>query len=211
MNDAVTLLVTRRKWKWRISALSLALTISQSYVALPTDFTELVSLRSGTSPARNIIPATEDQIATYRQTNGSSGGDIYYFVSWTTQASVTASPIARLEIFPTPAASESAGALQGFYLRQTAKMANSTDLPDMPPFMFPALKQFVRGYAMQQEQQEGWESEMARAESMIEMAERTDSGAQNNHGTMRRVVVSPSSMSETDAVRFFPFSGISGP
>lgn len=177
VNDALYHLATVRAWHWRTTALSLDLVASQSYVNLPTDFGELYAL-AGT--ANTTLPTVHwtslDRIAALRQQQGIAGSDLFVALSYAAQASSTAAPTARLEVFPTPAANATA-AITGFYLRVPPAMSGNTDVPDVPAVYLPALKALCRAFAVSDEDQQvgpDWD----RANAMIAQLAGRDTMAQ---------------------------------
>lgn len=204
VNDAILHFGNAHPWKWRDTAMTLNTTISQSYVALPTDFEQLISLRSGTSTTRAVIPASLDEIMTMRQLNTGIGGYFYYCVSWTTQASVTANPVARLEIYPTPAASET-GTFAGKYRRQIVTLSAGSDVPDVPTWCMAALKQMVRAWAVfVEDQQQGTDWELA--QQMLDQCKKIDGTTQVLLGMPRGGVGAPQDEELMDDLRFWPNS-----
>lgn len=146
VNDSIHHLWTYRRWRWRQSSEALSLTQSQNYIALASDYGRTLSLEGYPQTYYRVMPASLPQINLMRQRTYISGFDLWWAVSWTAQASVTASQIAKLEIFPTPAASVS-NALSHIYEKRIPKVSGNTDLVDMPVEYYPALEQLVRCFA----------------------------------------------------------------
>ena len=147
VNQAVSYLATFSNWTWRYKVLSLDFVASQAYVALPSDFGELSILRGGSTTRRNLIPVSLDRILLMRQSLASSSNgtkETYYAITSTPQIGVTALPTLRLELYPTPSASES-GAAVGMYLRDIPTLSGGTDVPDIDTAFMPCLLKLCRG------------------------------------------------------------------
>src|SRR5512146_1599947 len=133
VNDALQWLATCYPWSWRNTALSLNLTLDQNYVSLPADFGELVTLRRN-STVNGALQVSLERLINFRTgifPTGFTAGDYYYALSAAAQANVTSAGTFRLELYPTPAASETGGLL-GIYRRIPPAMSGNTDLPDIP-------------------------------------------------------------------------------
>ncbi len=169
INQAIQYLANFTSWSWRNKVLSLDFVSGQAYVALPADFSELVLLRGGSVSRRTMVPVSLDTIQLYRQSiaSTSSGQSVtYYAYTSTPQASATAAPIARLELFPTPTASETAAAV-GVYQRLIPALSSGTDVPDLDPSMLPVVMLAVRGYAKMFETPEQANPELEMAHKML--------------------------------------------
>lgn len=145
VNIALSHLANYSAWNWRMKALSLDFVISQSYIAAPEDFGELVVARGpSTSPSRRVTMTSLDQISRYRGTGGGSIYDIFLALSETAQASATVTPLRRFEIFPTPAANET-GAIVGVYRKLIPTIA-TTSVADIPSQYQPPLLMLCRAF-----------------------------------------------------------------
>ncbi len=153
VNEAISAFTLLHPWQWREAALSLSTVASQAYVNLPSDFGQLMTLRysaPGNSNGTLVAKPLADIVA-MRTTLPSSALNTptyFYAVAWVAQASVTALPQPRLELYPTPSASTTA-AMIGYYKKDTPKLVNGTDVPDMPASFHPALLNFCAVYACQ--------------------------------------------------------------
>lgn len=146
-NLALDYLVNAHPWSWRLESTTLNLTSGQNYVALPTDFSELVYLRGGTSSTTVLNPTTLDRIFLMRQQATSvSNQFINYAVTQTDQASGTAVGTYQIDIYPTPAASVTA-AMQLGYMKQIAQFTSGTQVANIPAHMQGTLWWLTRGYA----------------------------------------------------------------
>lgn len=202
-NDGASYFYNAHNWRWRDKALSLDAVSAQNYIALPTDFEQLISIRSGTNATKAVIQASLDEIITLRQLSSGVGGYYYVCPSWTPQTGVTAAPIGRLEIYPTPAASE-VGTFSGRYRRKIPDLSSGTDAPDIPTWAHPALKQMVRAWAVfVEDQQQGSDWDLAQA--MLEQCKRIDGTSQPMLGLPRFQVGSEPSDDFMDEQRFTPW------
>lgn len=148
VNNALDEVCNGYPWSWRHKSSTLDFVNGQSYVALPSDFSELRYVRGGGSIFNVATPTTLDQIFRFRQTPPVVTGNlsVYYALDVAPQASATTRPTYRLEVYPTPSADATA-ALQYQYLRTIPPLASGTDVPDMPAHLDSVLMTMVRGFA----------------------------------------------------------------
>lgn len=203
VNDALITLALRKPWRWRRKALSLDFTADQSYVALPADFEELWALTGAVSTVGRAMPTDLQDIVQWRQTTGATGQTCWYAVSITPQTSATASPVARLEIYPTPAATVSA-ALTGYYLRRPPLLSGGTDLPDMPVHFCAALKYLARAMGKASEGNDQ-DPDWSMYQTLLLDLERSDALSQPSLGAVRGTTDFVQNQFDSD-VRFFPGS-----
>lgn len=208
VNDAKEYFCNSHDWRWKDKALSLDTVSAQNYIALPSDFEQLISIRSGTSNMLTVMPASLDEIMTLRQLNSGVGGYYYYCVSWTAQASVTSAPLGRLELYPTPSAS-TVGVFAGKYRRKIPDLSSGTDAPDIPTYCHSALKQMVRAWAMWVEEQKR-DSDWELANIMLERCIQMDGTTQVLLG-MPSYRVGTNNEDEASDIRFYPYNFISAP
>ena len=109
-NRAARFLCFQHAWSWlNVVPTTLNLTISQAYIALPTDFQHLISVRAASDSVFGIEPATIDEILEWRGLTGATSLTYKYALVWPTQTSATtARGVQRMEIWPTPSASVTA-------------------------------------------------------------------------------------------------------
>lgn len=202
VNMAIDEIATSHPWIWRYKSTTLDYVISQSYIALPSDFEALRYLRGGLNLHNSVIPTSLDRIYILRQTpNISANLSVFYAVVSTPQSGVTTQPPYRLEIFPTPAANQTA-ALQLDYLRNVPDLANGTDVADMPDQLSAVLLMMVRGYAelMELNNPGGcW----AVAHQMLEEAKLRDTMTQPIQGRLRGTVEEVSQPCNDSKWRFY--------
>ena len=146
-NLALDYLINAHPWSWRLESTTLNLVSGQNYVALPTDFSEIVYLRGGTSTSTAVIPTTLDRIFQMRQQAVSSSSTfIHYAVTQTDQANGTSLATYQIDIYPTPSASTTA-AMQLGYMKQIAQFTGGTQVANIPGHMQGTLWWLTRGYA----------------------------------------------------------------
>jgi len=185
VNDALADFVNLHPWSWRRKASSLNLTADQNYVALPSDFAALDAIQMACTSGC-LHPTSLQQIIDGRSSTLAVpiSGTYWYAVAWTGQTSATASPTARLELWPTPAATV-ASAITLSYFRIIPALSGATDLPDMPPHFHRALKAFVRAHALEEDGQPEAVDAMAKAMSLIQPLMREDGTIQASLGMPR--------------------------
>lgn len=146
VNGALSDLCHEEPWKFRQAALSIGSTSSQSFINLPSDFEELLTVKKVGDTTASIEAATLDQIYLARQTTPTLTASLLYCVNWKAQGSTTAEPTAFLELYPTPASTTNPY-LAGVYLRQIPRLSATTDVPDIPSTFHQALWWGCRAYA----------------------------------------------------------------
>lgn len=186
-NLALDYLVNAHPWSWRTETTTLNLTSGQNYVALPSDFSEIVYLRGGTSNTTVIVPTSIDRIFQMRQLPLSASSTVtYYAVAQTDQATGTNVGTFQIEIAPTPGANETA-AMQLCYLKQIASLSSSTSVANIPGHMQGTLWWLTRGYAeITENNQPGLNWAMAQQD--LEGRKRRDAMAQPIVGRIRGTV-----------------------
>ena len=186
VNDALQMFVNLHTWSWMETSTTLSFTASQAYIALPADFLTLKAMQVRSASGYRLDPSTLQKITDLRMdsTAVTVNGIYMYAISWAGQASVTASPTARLELWPTPP-STVADAISITYRRQIRKLTSSSDLPDIPAMCHFALKKFVRAYALEDDGQDGADKEMASAMLMVQQLVSLDTQIQPSIGFPR--------------------------
>lgn len=187
VNDALDYLANAHQWSWLYRALSLNFVASQNYVALPSDFRELhTAQRVGT--LRQLRPASLDQIQGWRSTTTLSAPTLhqYFALSMTPQTSVSAVPVWRMELYPTPTSNET-GAVIGTYLRIIPKLTSDGDVADIPPHLFRTLKHLCRAMAVSAHTQASGE-DWRLANEGIAQAIKLDSAVEYSIGPIRGAV-----------------------
>lgn len=154
VNDAIQYMADAHAWSWMERALSLNLVADQEYVALPSDYAGIISLRAPTDDLP-IRAMSMDEILRARAANTNLVGTQGYWYAqvWTPQANVTSLPTCRLELWPTPSANATGG-LVGRYRRILSALSADTDVPDVPPPWHPPLKHLVRAMAVSTEDEQ---------------------------------------------------------
>lgn len=186
INEAVQQFGNGRAWPWRRGSLSLNTVAAQNYIALPADFAQIDNLWPAGSASASVAFRNLEDIVQLRASNLSVANSTWQAaISWTTQANATSLPTARLELFPTPATSVTAFFV-GHYYRVIAKMTTNTDVPDLPAQMHPALRRWVRAYAMSlHDMPERAEKERLACEREVAAAMDEAGGIQRQLGPLR--------------------------
>jgi len=148
VNEAGRMLYSARPWKFRETASAdLDLTISQSYVAMPSGFRQLrsVSYNSLTIGIELVDFAT---ILDLRARNTGPTGFQYWAALVHPRRAAAGTPPTppRLEIYPTPTATVT-GALTISYRAGWTELTSDTDVPDIPLYCETLLRKFVRAVA----------------------------------------------------------------
>jgi hypothetical protein len=171
INEAGHWLCNIRPWRWLRGGLeALAFVADQDYADLPADFGALIALEGGRGFSNSIALVTLEEllerkaqsaggtasyycaVVTYDHadiTGTSAGGS--HAVTATTAATAAAKkrPTPRLEIFPTPTAAATDGALV-YYTRGWREVTEDQDTIFVPDWMesvyLRALRCWVRGY-----------------------------------------------------------------
>jgi hypothetical protein len=186
INDAISHLANMHTWYWRQRTLNLNSINAQSFIALPSDFNKIQTIKKVGDTNNSLAPASIDQIVQMRQSNSSTGGGYWYALSYQPQATATAEPIPILELFPIPTAT-TAGApffLTGTYIRQIPVLAGDTSIPDIPSYLHPALRMLCRAFAQSDEEQQRG-ADWAKFEDMITPLLIADGQATGNLGRAR--------------------------
>jgi len=111
------------------------------------------------STIASVRPASLDLITRYR-----TGGGIFtagpfnflYAIRTVPQSAASATPTKRLELYPTPAAAETA-ALTGEYTRFVPKLTGGTNVADIGVGCFPTLRRLCRALAISTEEERAGE------------------------------------------------------
>lgn len=190
VNDAIQAFCNLHNWSWLEGNDSLDFEGGQSYVDLPADFHTLKTIQVTSTNGFQLEPATMQRITDLRKNTTASpvGGLYLYTIKGQTQATVTALPTARIELWPTPSA-DLADAIAIGYRRGINKLTSGTDVPDVPAMFHFALKKYVRAHALQEDGQEGAESEMASAMLQVQQLIKLDAQTQPSLGTPRPGVI----------------------
>ena len=164
---------------------SLSFTASQSYIALPTNFGEIISLESAQGSLRPVEMTTLEGILMRRQwTTLGDFGSVYAAVSHTG----TATP--QLEIWPTPSASES-NALTMWYRAKWVDITDDATLVPIEGFLEPLLVALVRAFARQYEMDDMGAVAAAVEGPEMYAAKRADGVRQRNMGPLQGGAAGP--------------------
>lgn len=163
------------------------------FVTFASDFNGLLDIQRN-SRIRGMFPASMDRINRFRTAGGILfGGPVgfHYALRTVGQASVSASPTTRLELFPTPTEAETA-AIIGTYRRLLPTLSSDNDLPDVPSFCMPLLRTLVRAWAVSTEEERAGE-DWRRYERMKQTAIQRDSSESSNLGMLEGGIDDPMS------------------
>lgn len=151
VNEAGRYLFDMHSWSWRKRPVaSLDFVANQPYMTLPEDFGfgEVISLTMADAVLYGIQPATLPEIEEWRQSSLSTSGYLYYWaLSYPGQITSTDAPsFPRIELFPTPSASESDAAKLS-YRAGWRTLTAGQDVASIPAPMDALLINIVRAYA----------------------------------------------------------------
>jgi hypothetical protein len=126
---------------------TLDFTASQSYITLPDEFGEIVTIEYTSGSSNRVMQTTLSEIARYRSVLAAIPGYIL-FVAINYELDSNDVPVPRLEIHPTPQTTTSTGVLTMMYRAGWQDLANSdqTFIP-VPPWMESLYIQVVRATA----------------------------------------------------------------
>jgi hypothetical protein len=151
-NDAGRWLMNARSWRWAAGArATLGLTASQSYITLPADFQEFIGEPYKTDGLTGGFEWTSLPMLVELAVDAPTVASDYFFGALTWDQSGNGAPVARIELHPTPNATE-ASALTCFYRRGWYALPAPADttpakLPDwMEGLYVGALEAFARGW-----------------------------------------------------------------
>lgn len=184
VNRAISHIYNAHAWSWRKKLASLSLTSGVTYVDLPDDFGELISVTCNTVnlPATIRPASTED----FAMVTGQpwTGTSLVYSLTGTTQATPTSAPVSRLGIGPPPSSNIS-NALILWYYRMVPSFAavgtaDDAKVPDMPVRTHHVLLSLCRAYAISTEDQQT-EPEWQEASRLLQEAVTADQRSEANY------------------------------
>lgn len=149
LDEAGRRLFKRRKWNWAVGAsTTLTLTISVSYIALPTDFGATKSLTFTNGWVGAIEETDFDTLAKLRSFQLPSYFPLYVVPTHVADANLVPQP--RYEIHPTPATTTT-GALTLYYHKKWTDLPNSDQsyipVPDwFEELYLQAVRAVAQGY-----------------------------------------------------------------
>lgn len=151
INEAGRFLCTMHQWKFlERPPATLDFTASTAYVPLPADFMELIAYTYASALTSAFQLTTFQSLASLRAANLNATAVYYGCIVQPTQAATTsAPPIARLELYPTPAASVT-GALSVWYRAGWTEFAGgaaTTVIANIPTWAETLLVTLVRNFA----------------------------------------------------------------
>lgn len=182
VNVAIEELCAARPWSWLLKIVALDSTASTAALSsLPADFAGVHVVHQKTSASGILY---HDEIRPFEPNqNERSHGTYRYVLETDAQGTQTGNPSYVLNILPEPPATVT-GFAKLIYFRTIAKLANDTDVPDMPPVYHVILRQLVRARALLEDHQEPYgTNEYARYAQMLDAAALRDSARQSNTTT----------------------------
>lgn len=189
INEAGSMLVNMHRWRWlERPAVSLDTTATQEWIALPTDFGEIISLMPASSLLGSVTPASMSQIDNMRAAAiATPTGSFWYAVEFLGSAAQNP-PTPRLAIWPTPTTS-TVGALILRYRAGWTLLGGDSDVAVVPGFCEGLLRQCVvicaRGYLEEDEMTLAERFEVLAGSALYHMARQRDGMTQQNVGPMQ--------------------------
>lgn len=187
VNTAGRFLYGAHPW-WNMNRASALLDYgtSQSYVALPSNFGEIIALHETGTLTGSVEQVTLEYIAQLRATQTTGAAfTLYASQSYHTSNGV---PVPVLEVWPTPATSQ-VGALTLFYRSAWVDLTNDADLVPVPsyaePLMIELTRATARGWDMEDEGSLSDRYAAVMAGPIAMAAMRADSAGQPSLGMMR--------------------------
>lgn len=194
VNDAMKHLASVRSWHWLVGGpVSLTVTQDQSYVDLPADFGEEISVTYPGSFANTMIRTDISTLEAMRANPITVANFSYYYtiISGVGPASPQTSPdplvglgAPRLELYPTPGTTV-ADALTIVYRRELKELGNDSDVPLIPEWMDYALELLCRAFAMTLEDDNPDNAPQRRFDQMLPELIRKDISLKPRRGVMR--------------------------
>lgn len=185
VNEAGEFLFSMHSWAWLVRPdAALDLVASQAYATLPTDFAELVAFDATNSLVNGLTMTTHERLLSMR-TNGIQVVSGNYFGAIVWAENTDGVPVARLDLWPTPAGSET-GALTVTYRRGWANVSDDADTIRIPSFMHGLFLSIVRAVTLGYTDTEEGSKAARLAEVQLGpeymAAKRRDAGTQIHYG-----------------------------
>lgn len=165
-------------------------TLALPYVTLPSDFGEILSLRTSDSLDSRVCLVSPEEIARLRIAGGDTSQDVRAALVYPARDDATdAFGTPRLEVYPTPTASDT-DAMVMSYRADWTELSIGTDKVAVPLYAEMMLKEFVRAVALGREEEYG--GSVAQRLDAIQKTEsfksliRRDQQAQRQFGPIRR-------------------------
>lgn len=155
INEAGRFLFSMRNWNWAVRPpADLDFTSGQAYVALPSDFGELIAYAGQNNIARPLRITTPQEILTLRKSFLVTTWTYFAAIVQPDQTSHATPPARRLELYPTPASSTTA-AITIVYRAQWIELTDNSWVPNVPLRFETLLAECVREYVRGMENYEG--------------------------------------------------------
>lgn len=188
INQWIQKFANLHNWEWRQEYVELASVADQAYIALPANFGKM---RWAVFKPRNLPLESVNwsHLQHMRSSNVSIVGSGYaYAIRFVDQASASDAPTARMELWPTPAASEAA-VFAASYDRLLPALSDGDHIPDVPIIHHPLLRQMVRTEALRYDNQsEPWALERDELARMVTEAMSIDGQLQHAGRPIRGAV-----------------------
>jgi hypothetical protein len=210
VNEAGRFLCTMHQWKFlERPPTSLDFTAATAYVPLPSDFMELIAYSYSSALTSAFQLTTFQSLAMLRAANLNATAVYYGCIVQPTQVNTTtAPPIARLELYPTPASTITA-ALNVWYRAGWTEFAGggaTTVIANIPTWaetlLITLIRAFARGY--EEDRLEELVSEVAGG-PVFQMAKDRDGLIQPDYGQLNM------QRGFTTAEYRFPYSTVGAP
>lgn len=165
-------------------------TLALPYVALPSDFLEVISIRSASAVDSRVTLVSLEEINRLRTIGGATDSHIRAALVYPARDDATDSfGTPRLEIYPTPTASDT-DPLVMTYKADWTELSSGTDKAAVPIYAELMLKEFVRAVALGREEEYGGtvaqRLDAVRATAAFQSLIRRDQQAQQRFGPIRR-------------------------
>lgn len=185
INDAGRYLCTMRQWNFLArDPLNLDFVAAQAYIALPSDFGQLLSIAGQNSIAQPFRMTSMQQILELRTSLiAVSSGAYVGALDHPTQVNVTTVPAApKLQLYPTPASNETAALVCQYRAGWTA-LSSATDVANIPAAFDGLLDELVAAW-VKGKARNALQAMLGEVENgpMVANLNRYDGGEQNDFG-----------------------------
>ena len=149
INDAGEWLAACQPWKWlQRPSTTMSFVADQNYITLPTDLQTILAVELTNSLTSTLHLTGFDELIRLRTSSITPTLGYWGAVAYPSQTSSAAAPAGpRLELYPTPSASET-GAITIFYRAGWTSVKTGSDAArlNIPEFIEPLYKQVLRAY-----------------------------------------------------------------
>jgi len=177
VNNALLWVWMAHPWSFRhADPINLDVVAGVPYINLPVDFMRLLAIEKKDDENHQMVHVTQEEMRSLRErafSLQSLSHITYYYISSNPGRDLTSVPVSKLEIMPTPTATDSNVYVMD-YERFTPALSADTDIPPVPLGMFPLLRQAVRAQAALDEGHEDAPIEAARRDALLKVAIQAD-------------------------------------